>query len=640
MTEVVKQKGWKKFLPQHWPLAAIIAMAIVALLVIGSLVLDRLYYNRIYPGVQVGNIELSGKTMDEAEYYIQEAAKPLDDGLVFYYQDQELRVKPILNALSIESSQQLFTADPHQTALNAYAVGRDFNFLINIKDKLWGLLWNRPVNLAISLDQDKLKQLLQEKFDQFLVPVQNAGLAQDVKGNFFVSPEKPGLSLEYDQALTAFRQQLAVLNLSPIALKDSQVKPEIYQHDVLNIDNQAKQVLSLAPLTWQYREETWTVEKEQLLTWLDLQWSGEKKNQQVVVGLNKEALAKYLEEEVAAKLDQPAQEARFKMTNKKVVAFQNGQDGWGMDMEASIKNIVEAIASRQSQANLVVNETKAVTDQKETNELGLEEIVGTGRSNFSGSPTNRRHNIKVGADTLNGLLIKPGEEFSLIRALGAIDASGGYLPELVIRDNKTTPEYGGGLCQIGTTMFRAALDTGLPITMRRNHSYRVGYYEPAGTDATIYDPLPDLRFVNDLNNYILIQTRIEGDNVVFDFWGTGDGRQVEQTKPVIYNIVEPAPTKIVETTDLPAGQKKCTERAHNGADAYFTRTITKADGEVTKETFSSHYVPWQEVCLVGVDQLSPPSEETTDATTTDGTVESGLGVYQRNRDATANTTEP
>jgi vancomycin resistance protein YoaR len=203
-------------------------------------------------------------------------------------------------------------------------------------------------------------------------------------------------------------------------------------------------------------------------------------------------------------------------------------------------------------------------------------------------------------------LIKPGEEFSLIKALGKIDGTTGYLQELVIKENKTTPEYGGGLCQIGTTLFRAVVNSGLPVTMRRNHSYRVAYYEPAGTDATIYDPLPDFRFMNDTGKALLLQTKISGDKAVFTFWGTRDGRTVSSTKPVIYNIVKPGPTKLVETTDLKPGEKKCTEKAHNGADAYFDYQVIYPSGEEKKVRFSSHYVPWREVCLVGVVATSTP----------------------------------
>ena len=147
----------------------------------------------------------------------------------------------------------------------------------------------------------------------------------------------------------------------------------------------------------------------------------------------------------------------------------------------------------------------------------------------------------------------------------------------------------------------------MPITQRRNHSYRVGYYEPAGTDATIYNPWPDYRFINDTENHVLIQSRIEGDDIYFDFWGTKDGREIDISDPVISNITKPQPTKIIETLDIPVGERKCTEHAHNGADAYFDYTVTYNNGSIKEKRFSSHYVPWREVCLLGVKKLSTAS---------------------------------
>jgi len=233
--------------------------------------------------------------------------------------------------------------------------------------------------------------------------------------------------------------------------------------------------------------------------------------------------------------------------------------------------------------------------------LGISDVLGTGTSDFKGSPRNRIHNIKTGAEILNGLLIKPGEKFSLITALGEIDGEHGFKQELVIKQNRTIPEFGGGLCQIGTTVFRTAIDGGLPIVERRNHSYRVSYYEPAGTDATIYSPSPDLKFSNDTGAHILIQTKIQGTKLIFEFWGKDDGREIAYTKPVIKNITNPPPPKYIKTTELPVGKKKKIETAHKGADAYFQYTVKYNDEnkEDINETFYSHYRPWAEVWMVG-----------------------------------------
>jgi len=117
-------------------------------------------------------------------------------------------------------------------------------------------------------------------------------------------------------------------------------------------------------------------------------------------------------------------------------------------------------------------------------------------------------------------MIKPDEDFSFNKALGAVDASTGYLPELVILADKTVPEFGGGLCQVSSTAYRAALNSGLPILERHAHAYPVSYYKPYGVDATIYLPSPDMRFTNDTGKYIYVQTKIIGTKLYFDFFGT------------------------------------------------------------------------------------------------------------------------
>ncbi|MEA3463478.1 MAG: VanW family protein, partial [Patescibacteria group bacterium] len=323
------------------------------------------------------------------------------------------------------------------------------------------------------------------------------------------------------------------------------------------------------------------------------------------LNLNKEIVKQFLQDEIASTTDMAPIKAKFEIKNNKVVEFQASKDGFKLNIKASFAKMeFELLGNRQDAIELVKTELKSAVLTSDINGFGINEIIGIGESNFSGSPQNRRHNIKIGADTLDGILIKPSEEFSLNGALGKINAETKYLPELVIKGNETILEYGGGLCQIGTTMFRAALSAGLPITQRRNHAYRVVYYEPAGTDAAIYDPWPDVRFINDTDNHILIQSRIKGDNLYFDFWGTNDGRVIEKTEPTIYNIVKPGPTKYIETLDLEPGEEKCTEHAHNGADAYFDYKVIYAGGETKEKRFSSHYVPWQAVCLIGVEELS------------------------------------
>jgi hypothetical protein len=212
-------------------------------------------------------------------------------------------------------------------------------------------------------------------------------------------------------------------------------------------------------------------------------------------------------------------------------------------------------------------------------------------------------------------VIAPGEEFSFTTRLGSVDAASGYLPELVIADDETRPEYGGGLCQVSTTMYRAALNAGFPITDRSPHQYRVSYYEPAGQDATIYVPNPDLKFINDTKNYVMIEAVIDGSILTFNFYGTKDGREVTVTEPEIYNITSPPSPIYIYTSSLAPGEKWQVDTAHYGADSTFYRYIKYSNGEKKEEEFFSRYQAWPAKFKVGegeVKETKPVDEKKTE----------------------------
>ena len=157
------------------------------------------------------------------------------------------------------------------------------------------------------------------------------------------------------------------------------------------------------------------------------------------------------------------------------------------------------------------------------------------------------------------------------------------------------PEFGGGLCQVSSTLFRAALNAGLKIVERQNHKYRVGYYEPpVGMDATIYDPAPDLRFVNNFGKHILIQSKVVGTKITFDIYGTKDGRSATASNPAVFDIVQPEPPLITETDTLTPGERKKIDSAHPGATASFHYKVVRGSDVLQEKDFVSKYVPWQE----------------------------------------------
>ena len=575
------------------------------------------YQNRLNPGIKIGNFDLGGKTFSEAREIITTQTKKIEaSGIPAKYADKEV---------TLNTSFFSFDSDLAYPTLN-YEVEKTINALFNNKKNTSFLsyLYYKLIPGKIisekafySLNENRIKTILLENFKELEIPAINASfvLVTDNNGlaKLVSEPEKIGKKINYDQFLKDINFNLENLNNETIIIKTQSEYPDAKQVDLIELEEEAKKLIGKTETVLNFIDSTekpsenkvWKIENEKIISWLSVQ----KENSKLKLSLDQKRVSLYLTEIVAPDIKIEAITPRFEMKDSRVSSWQSGKDGRELDIENSAKKITEEILNGNYEIELITKELK-VDEQVAENNFKIKEIIGTGVSDFSGSPKNRQHNIKVGADSVHGLLIKPGEEFSLVKNLGVIDETSDYLPELVIKGNKTIYEYGGGLCQIGTTIFRSALASGLPITARQNHSYRVSYYEPAGTDAAVYDPWPDVRFINDTGNYILIQSRIEGNLVYFDFWGVSDGRISSTTKPVIYNIVKPEPSKLIETDTLKPGEKKCTERAHNGADAYFDYKVIYPEGATTtpiqERRFSSHYVPWPEVCLIGAEATSTP----------------------------------
>lgn len=583
-----------------------ILFAVVFLLLI-SLIFGLLYNNwqknyknRINPGVKIGQINLSGLTQEQAEEKINtEAARIELSGLPISCDGQKI-VLPSIISENDDLSFPVFTYNRDETLKELISHSPKNSFFSYLKSKIKGTFSDQNIEMFYSFDKDRAKAYITENLKDAEISPLNATFTvkKDVSNiSFNIEPERIGKQIDFTSAFDQINEQLKNLDTQTIFVKTITARPSVHASDLVLLQPAAELLISRGDLKLinSATSSFWTVKKEVLASWIISE--RELNNLHISLDINK--ISQYLKDSVAPKIDQEANRTRYEIADGKMSSWQIGTDGQKLNLETSAAKIKEQyLINNSNEAELTIEAVKSDTLEN-TDKFNIQEIIGTGQSNFAGSSANRRHNIKIGADAVNGILIAPGEEFSLVKTLGEIDAKSGYLPELVIKNNRTIPEYGGGLCQVGTTMFRSALMSGLPITARQNHSYRVAYYEPAGTDAAIYDPWPDVRFLNDSENYILIQSRIVKDNLYFDFWGKEDGRIASSSVPVIYNITKPAPAKMVETTDLKPGETKCTESAHNGADAYFDYSVTYPSGDIKTNRFKSHYVPWQKVCLVG-----------------------------------------
>ncbi len=278
---------------------------------------------------------------------------------------------------------------------------------------------------------------------------------------------------------------------------------------------------------------------------------------------------------LADKINIPPENAIFSATETgKIATFSLGKNGKSLNVDKNVEQIIKTLKKNKENNdeeyiqliyNIIEPEIKASSAEK----LGIKTLIGKGQSRFYGSTASRMHNIKTATARFHGLLINPGEEFSFVQNLGEVDGEHGYKEELVIKNKETKPEFGGGICQVSTTIFRAAIYSGLKIIERHNHAYPVHYYDPQGMDATIYIPNPDLRFLNNTNGHILIQAKVDipTRTLTFEFYGADDGRKIEIDGPHI------------------------TSRQSDGSmKAFFTQKVYRADKSLLiDDIFKSDY---------------------------------------------------
>lgn len=299
-------------------------------------------------------------------------------------------------------------------------------------------------------------------------------------------------------------------------------------------------------------------------------------------------------------------DAVFKFENAKVLQFTPAVDGFTVNQSSLVSQLQDKLTtlinSTQNSLSLEIpiNPIKPAITTESVNDLGIKELLGRGTSTFKHSSTIRNYNIEKGASFVNRILVGPNETFSFIKSLGKVTLEAGYKKAYIIREGKTELDVGGGICQVSTTFFRAMLNAGVDIIERQHHAYRVSYYEedmPAGYDATVFIPSPDLKFINDTGHYVLIQSNYDSKakRLTYEIYGTSDGRQVEISNYRRWGQEPAPPTIYIDDPTLPPGKMVKEETAVAGIKTAFDWKVTRNGLVLHQKTFQSNFAPWAAV---------------------------------------------
>lgn len=543
--------------PKLFKRIGFVALPMAILMAIFLIGLGILNFGRIPYGIEIAELDLGGKNKKEARSIMESKLNNFEFSLK-NGNDTLIGILPQNIGVNILLDKSLE---------NAYSYGKNGNIFFDAKEQISALFFKKTLELKYDFDKEKFESFLKNNFQQSETIPQDATIIFNEKdGSLEIIPEKPGFIINRDKLVSDIDKRIYYIDKSPIIIEFKEALPKIKEAGAVQAKETAEEILKGAPYFLSYQDGKRKVDAETIIEWMAFLPTEENGQMILETTISESRINDFLTQLLPV-LNVPAENAKFSMEGEKATAFSPGYPGRSLKVEESSKKIIEEILKRDgAEIELIFDEIKPEITTSSAESLGIITLLGKGTSNFAGSPQNRTINIKIGLSKIQGILIKKDEEFSFNNAIGEVDEKNGFLPELVIKNNKTIPEIGGGICQVSTTLFRAAIYSGLEITERYPHAFPVSYYSPQGFDATIYPPHPDLRFKNNTPTNILIQGKIKGTVITFELYGTSDGRKVVVTKPEEYDKKEDGSLK-----------------------AKFERQIWYGDKLQKKETFYSNY---------------------------------------------------
>lgn len=570
-----------------------VAIFLVLLPVDATAAYALVFKQKVYPNISVASYNVGGLNKTEAqsqlETYLKEKLLP---SLTLKSGDQKWVITTDNLELSYDAAASIEVA---------YAVGRNQDLFSNLKTR-WQLT-QKGLSFPLETKYNRIKW--QETMATISAQVEQPAIPPTIKlegqgQNRQVAIDNGQAGQKVDKRLLTqgFEQRLAFLSPEPLELPIIPVISPVTQVQAQATKQRAEQLLNKS-IILKTSDQSWTLTDEELINFLDFS-----------NGLDEVKIASWTAQ-LAASINRPPQNALFKFENGRVVEFKPALAGVRLDEGQTAQKIIEAVDKLQNETEtspliilvpVTIQEPEISTDQ--VNDLGIKELIGKGDSWFRGSIPSRVHNIQLAAQKINGALVAPGETFSFNQTVGEIDQSTGFQQAYVIKEGRTVLGDGGGVCQVSTTLFRAVLNTGLPVVERQAHAYRVGYYEqnsPVGQDATVFAPSPDLKFKNDTPGHILIQTKFNAAQarLTFEFYGTADRREVNISPTRLWDQVPPPPDLHQDDPTLPAGTVKQIDWKAWGTKAAFDWKVTRGNEVLQERTFYSAYRPWQAVFLHG-----------------------------------------
>ncbi|MFN8591561.1 MAG: VanW family protein [Thermomicrobiales bacterium] len=608
---VLTGRGGSLHLPASilsWSRALLLSVAgflgLAALMLAAALMIVRgAHAEKIFPAVSVADVPIGGLTYQEATAALAQRA-------------DQIEVSPITFTLAGKTWSTTYrdigvSIDAEDAVSHAAAVGREPSPLRRLQSFAGIVGDGERVSLPVALDFKQLDAWFDTIDSDLGTPARNASVTID-GSNVAIVPEVDGKVVDRERARAAISagvEQLQPVSAElPVVAKIATVRAV----DLEPARNLLVQALS-HPIQVTNGAGVWTLPATDLGQFLRQEVkpaAGGAPTMQL--SLDHEKLTSWLEDRLGQEIETEPQNAEVGWDGSQVVSVVPSVDGAQLDADKLAYLVENRFFDNGGTIKVPVVAVKPEIDSANLDKLGITTLLGSGSSNYAGSSDGRAHNVAVGAQLLNGTLVPPYGEFSFNGAIGLIDEDKGFVQAQVIAGEKIGKDIGGGICQVSTTVFRAAYLAGLPITEWWPHRFRIGFYEydgwKPGLDASILQPTDDpstwadFKFENPSGSWMLLESWTDGERVTVNIYGADLGYQVESTGPTWGEKTQMLPPQEVVDPDLAPGTVTEAQTGGIGEELSHYRVVRDRDGNLLWErSFYTKYFPRGEIWTVSED---------------------------------------
>jgi len=593
------------------------AGAFVALLVILlALVLVAIqtsYSGRIYPGVRALGVNVGGLNRDEARTALAEQISTMSNRTIVIG-FKELNWTVAGHHLGVRP-------DVEPVVDEAFKLGREGNLFGRLALQLQ-LAFNGASHevQAPGFDPVAMGAFMQALAGAVDRPTTDASLALKPEGAVEYVDGESGRKLQVEATQRRLEEALVRPDVGYVELAIEEQEPRVGNEELAAAKMQADALLS-SPLKIEFEELHWEIPVSQLAKMASIPGAEGVRLDRAAIKTWATTLSKEVE--------QDPENARFSWQNGVTSILRESKDGRSLDVEKTVDLVMAKALTTDRTVTLPVAVTKPEVSQDDVNKLKIQGAIRVSQTSFAGSSPPKQHNIGLATQRLNGVVVPPGKMFSFNKEVGSTSLDAGFKVGWGIANAggtnvKTVPSVAGGICQVATTLFHSVFWSGFQVEERNYHLYWITGYTSdriEGLDATVDEEAGlDFRFVNNTENYLLIQSWVEGGKVVFGLYGTKPDWNVSVQSTGRTDVQKASQDQVVEDEPtLPAGQRLAVEGAMDGFKVTNTRTVTRSGEEPRILRLNSVYRSSRNVVLVGTGgRPAGPSQVTPNRPTNGG----------------------